>query len=308
MINYQQAIPELKTIRDMLRWITSQFNAAELYFGHGTDNAWDEAVSLVLRTLHLPYTHNVHFLDARLTQTERSTVLELVKRRIEERIPVPYLIQEAWFAGLAFYVDERVLIPRSPLAELIEQQFIPWLEPERVTHILDLCTGSGCIAIACAMAFPEAQVDAVELDPDAIQVARKNILSHDLEQQVQLFSSDLFADLPPKRYDLIVSNPPYVADEEMAILPPEYRTEPVLALRADEQGLAIVQRILRQAADYLTEQGILIVEVGNSEQALVVRYPQIPFTWLEFERGGQGVFLLTAEQVKTYQHDFNKGS
>lgn len=304
MRDYQKVVAELTTIRDMLRWITSQFNAAELYFGHGTDNAWDEAVSLVLRSLHLSYTNNIQFLDAKLTETERTALLELVKKRIEDRIPVPYLINEAWFAGLPFYVDERVLIPRSPLAELIEQQFTPWVEPEAVAHILDLCTGSGCIAVACAMAFPEAIIDAVELDAGAMQVAAKNIRKHGLEQQVKLVSSDLFNNLPTKRYDIIVSNPPYVSDEEMASLPPEYCAEPILALRADEQGLAIVQRILRQAADYLTEQGVLIVEVGNSEQALIEYYPQIPFTWLEFELGGQGVFLLTAEQVKLYQNDF----
>lgn len=304
MNNYQQACEELKTIRDWLRFATSQFNASNLYYGHGTDNAWDEAHALVLRSLHLPFEINMQILDARLTTEERQHLLEHIKRRIDDRIPVPYLIQEAWFAGLPFYVDERVLIPRSPIAEFIEQQFTPWIEPENVQAILDLCTGSGCIAIACAAAFPDAEVDAVDLSQDALSVAERNVVRHQVGEQVNLYHSDLFTALPPKRYDIIVSNPPYVSRDEMQTLPAEYRHEPEFALAAAEEGLAIACEILRQAANYLTENGILVVEVGNSEQALVERYPQVPFTWLEFERGGQGVFLLTAAQLKQYQAYF----
>jgi len=303
-INYIDAVKELKTIRDMLRFAITQFNAAELYFGHGTDNAWDEAFALIIRALHLPFEDNSLLLDARLTIQERQTLLELIKKRVEDRIPVPYLIQEAWFAGLPFYVDERVLIPRSPIAELIEQQFTPWIDPAQVGAILDLCTGSGCIAIACAAAFPEAEVDAVDLSKNALAVAEYNVGKHQLEQQIKLYDSDLFSALPAKRYDIIVSNPPYVADAEMQVLPAEYRHEPEFALTAADEGLAIACKILQQAADYLSENGILIVEVGNSEQALVARFPEVPFMWLDFERGGQGVFLLTAEQLRQYQAYF----
>jgi ribosomal protein L3 glutamine methyltransferase len=301
MIDYGQALTELKTIRDILRFATTQFNSAQLYYGHGTDNAWDEAVALIMGGLHLPFDSSNQILDARLTTQERQHLLELIKRRVETRTPVPYLTQEAWFAGMPFYVDERVLIPRSPIAELIEQQFTPWILPEQVNAILDLCTGSGCIAIACAAAFADAEVDAVDLSEDALAVAQHNIDKHQLQQQVNLFRSDLFSTLPAKRYDIIVSNPPYVASIEMQTLPTEYRHEPEFALEAADDGLAVAHKILAQAADYLTEQGILVVEVGNSEVALVERYPEVPFTWLDFERGGHGVFLLTAEQVKQYR-------
>jgi len=302
--DYQQALTELKTIRDMLRFAVTQFNATELYFGHGTDNAWDEACALVIRGLHLPFNEHSHLLDARLTTQERRTLLEFIKKRVEDRAPVPYLIQEAWFAGMPFYVDERVLIPRSPIAELIEQQFTPWIDPEQVYSILDLCTGSGCIAIACAAAFPEAEVDAVDLAENALAVEEHNVAKYQLEQRVKTYYSDLFSALPAKRYDIIVSNPPYVADAEMQVLPAEYRHEPEFALAAEDEGLAIACNILRQAADYLSENGILVVEVGNSEEALVARFPEVPFTWLDFERGGHGVFLLTAEQVRQYQPYF----
>jgi ribosomal protein L3 glutamine methyltransferase len=290
-------ISELLTLRDFLRWAVSRFNEAGLYFGHGTENAWDEALALILHTLHLPHDINPLMLDAKLIQAERETLYKLIERRIHERVPLAYLTHEAWFAGLTFYVDERVLIPRSPIAELIENHFQPWLEPESVHSILDLCTGSGCIAIAAAKAFPEAKVDAADISEDALAVAKINVLRHEVEEQVALYHSDLFKSLPLKQYDLIVSNPPYVDANDMASLPKEYHHEPKLGLAAGQDGLDIVRHILQQAHSYLSPHGILIIEVGNSEYALEDAFPNIPFTWLEFQRGGGGVFMLTAEQI-----------
>lgn len=291
---------ELNTIRDFLRYATSRFNAAALYYGHGTDNAWDEAVSLVLHTLHLPHDIHSHILDANLLHEEKLSLMRLINERVEKRIPVPYLTHEAWFAGLSFYVDERVLIPRSPIAELIEKQFSPWVNVDEVHHILDLCTGSACIAIACAKAFPDAQVAAVDISEDALAVAKTNVLRHHVEEQVHLYQSDLFSNLAHKKYDLIVSNPPYVNLEEMAELPAEYLHEPSLGLAAGETGLDVVTQMLRHAANYLTPNGVLIVEVGNSEIALQETYANVPFIWLEFERSDGGVFLLTAKDLQKY--------
>lgn len=289
---------ELKTIRDYIRFATSQFNEAGLYYGHGTDNAWDEASALVLHSLHLPHTINPTILDANLTNDEQAKIWDLIHQRATKRIPVSYLTHEAWFSGLAFYVDERVLIPRSPIAELIENQFSPWIMPDEVTDILDLCTGSGCIAIACAKAFPEANVDASDISSDALAVAKINVLRHTVEEQVHLIQSDLFNELPLKKYDIIVSNPPYVSLDEMASLPQEYRHEPALGLEAGNEGLDCALRILKQAERYLKPTGILVVEVGNSEIALAEHFPNIPFTWLEFQHSEGGVFLLTAEQLR----------
>jgi ribosomal protein L3 glutamine methyltransferase len=293
-------LTELQTIRDMVRWSVSQFNASGLYYGHGTDSAWDEAITLILRSLHLPHDINPTVLDARLTQTERAELQKLINKRISERIPVPYLIHEAWFAGIPFYVDERVLIPRSPIAELIENEFQPWLQSEP-KNILDLCTGSGCIAIATAKIFPYADVDASDISADALAVAKINVLRHGVEDQVQLHQADLFNGLAPKKYDIIVSNPPYVDAAEMAALPAEYQHEPRLGLTAGKDGLDIALRILQDANAYLNPNGILIVEVGNSEYALSENFPNIPFTWIDFERGGGGVFLLTAQQLRESQ-------
>lgn len=289
---------ELKTIRDFIRYATSQFSAAGLFFGHGTDNAWDEATSLVLHTLHLPHDISPTILDANLIQEEKSQLFQLIEKRVIKRVPIPYLTHEAWFSGLSFYVDERVLIPRSPIAELIQNHFEPWINASRVNTILDLCTGSGCIAIACAKAFPHANVDASDISEDALAVAKINVLRHEVEDQVTLYQSNLFETIPPtKQYDVIVSNPPYVSAEEMDALPNEYRHEPSLGLASGVLGLDCAEAILKDAKRFLAPHGILIVEVGNSEYALAEHHPDIPFTWIEFENGGGGVFMLTAEQL-----------
>lgn len=300
MTNY----PELQTIRDFIRFATSRFIGAGLYFGHGTDNAWDEAIALILHSLHLPHDVNPTVLDANLVKEEKTLLIDLINKRVNNRIPVPYLTHEAWFAGLSFYVDERVLIPRSPIAELIENHFSPWVMTDEVNNILDLCTGSGCIAIACAKAFPHAAVDASDISSEALAVAKTNTLRHHVEDQVTLHQSNLFAALPKKKYDIIVSNPPYVSQQEMAELPPEYQHEPALGLAAGPAGLDIVRRILKEAASYLQPHGILVVEVGNSEIALMEKYPDMPFTWIEFERSDGGVFMLTADQVRAHEKLF----
>lgn len=291
---------ELVTILDFIRFGVTQSNAHDLYYGHGTDNAWDEMVALVLGGLQLPPDFDSQFWLARLTQSEKTQLTELLTRRIIDRVPVPYLIQHMTFCDLPFYVDERVLIPRSPIAELINHQFSPWIDSSKVHRILDLCTGSGCIAIACCYAFPEAEVDAVDLSEDALAVAAINQDSHALHESLCLIQSDCWENVPAVRYDIIVSNPPYVGEEEMQTLPQEYRHEPVMALEAANNGLALVEKILANAHHYLTDHGILVVEVGNSEEALCDAFPDLEFTWLEFENGGQGVFLLTQTQLKRY--------
>ncbi len=301
MIERREAvINELLSIRDYIRWGASRFSAAELHFGHGTDNAWDEATQLVLHCLHLPWDSQPDVLNARLTHDERRHVVSLLEQRVSERVPAAYLIGKAWFCGLQFNVDERVLVPRSPLAELIENHFEPWLvaEPER---ILDLCTGSGCIGIAAAYAFPEARVDLSDISVDALAVAQSNIEDHQLQGRVNAIASDLFESLAGQRYDLIVSNPPYVDAEDLADMPAEFHAEPEIGLGSGADGLDFTRRLLLQAADHLSEQGVLIVEVGNSWPALEQALPQLPFTWLEFERGGDGVFVLTAEQLRACQ-------
>lgn len=292
------AIEELKTFRDMVRWGTSQFNAAHLHFGHGYDNAWDEALTLVRHVLHLSPEEDAKVADTNLLLEERKKIAQLFNRRITERKPAAYLTREAWFAGLQFYVDERVIVPRSPIAELIEEGISPWLDETPVHHILDLCTGSACIAIACALAFPHAIVDAVDISKDALEVAQRNVQFHQLEDSVNLIQSDLFKNVPEQKYDLIISNPPYVGAHEMEELPAEFLHEPNLALAAGDQGLDIVIEILKQARNYLSDDGILIIEVGNSAAALEQHFSDFPFLWLDFKRGGHGVFLLTASQLQ----------
>lgn len=290
----------LSTITDFIRWGASRFHEAGLFFGHGTDNALDEAAALVLHALHLPPDLHSNWFQSRLTGEERERVINLIQRRIDERLPLPYLTGEAWFAGLRFLVDTHVLIPRSPIAELIEQGFAPWLVADRVGRVLDLCCGSGCIGIAAACYLPESEVDLVDISDAALAVTRKNIQLYDLSERVKAIRSDLFESVAPAQYDLILSNPPYVGAREMAELPREYHHEPVLALQAEEEGLAIVKRILRDAPRFLAPDGVLIVEVGNSAPLLQEVYPEIPFIWLEFAKGGEGVFLLRAEDLAQY--------
>ncbi len=299
-------MPTLETIRDYIRWGASQFSEAELFYGHGTATAIDDAAALVLHSLHLPYDLAECYFSSKLTQAECDKITHLISRRVNERIPSAYLMQEAVFAGLTFYVDQRVLVPRSPFAELIQEQFSPWVDPDQVHKILDLCTGSACIAIACAYAFPDAQVDAVDLSTDALEVAKINLGKHKLEEQLTLYQSDLFTALPAQKYDLIVSNPPYVAISEWEQLPDEFHAEPEMGFTGGESGLDLVIKILVDAAEYLTEQGILIIEVGSSAETLQKQFSNIPFYWLDFERGGDGVFLLTAEQVFTFNEQFKK--
>ena len=307
MINKREIANDLVTLRDLIRWGTSQFNAADLSFVQGMPTAIDEAVYLCLSALHLPPDFSVDYFDCVLTMDERLHVLSMFQQRIEQHKPAAYITNEAWFAGLGFYVDERVLIPRSPIAEIIHQQFSLWIDPDQVESILDLCTGSGCIAIACAYAFENAQVDASDVSAEALAVAEINRSNHGLEDRLQLLASDLFESIPDKRYDIIVSNPPYVSLQEMAELPAEFQFEPgASALAAGEAGMDIVLPMLVQARDYLTDDGILVVEVGYSKPALEALLPEVPFFWVDFEYGGEGVFVLTADQLEAYQADFER--
>jgi len=294
----------LITIQDFIRWGASCFNAAGLFFGHGTDNALDEALHLVLYALHLPPDLPPGYRDCRLTPGERVAIADLISRRIRERKPAAYLTQRAWFAGLEFYVNEDVLVPRSPLAELVEAGFDPWIDADTVTRVLDLGTGSGCIGIAVAVYLPHVEVDLVDISAAALRVAQTNVENHGLGERVRTLESDLFSALTGRRYDVIVSNPPYVGAEELAGLPEEYLQEPSLGLAGGESGLDLVWRILRDAPRHLDDGGILVVEVGNTAAELTRRFPDLPFLWLEFERGGEGVFLLNRGQLVEYHEAF----
>ncbi len=287
----------LITVADILAYGEAYLGEHDLYYGHGFDNPWDEALALALHGLKIAYSAaDARLLQRKLSDTEKTNILSLFQCRVEQRIPVAYLTQSAYFSDLEFYVDERVLIPRSPIAELIEQQLCPWLVPDKVRRILDLGTGCGCIAIAAACAFPQAQVDAVDTCQDALAVAQINCDKHGVAERVHVIHSDMFSALFAK-YDLIISNPPYVPPEEIKVLPQEYQYEPHGALAAGADGLLYVASILKEAGQYLTPEGILVVEVGNAQAALEQRFPHLPFLWLEFERGGQGVFLLSLPQL-----------
>lgn len=292
------------TLRDMILRGEQVLDEAGVYFGHGTDNALDEAAWLVSHAIGLPPTFSDAELEQVLTLDQQRAVEELLQRRVQERLPAAYLTHEAWFAGHRFYVDERVLVPRSPLAELIQNEFRPWVDATQLTRVLDLCTGSGCIAIATALTLPQVQVDATDISQEALAVAQRNVDEYDLTGRINLIESDLFDGLQGRRYDLIVSNPPYVDAEDMAVLPEEYRREPQIGLTAGLEGLDLVIPMLQQAADYLTNNGVMIVEVGNSAESLQARFPTVPFTWLEFSYGGEGVFLLEAAQLLEYHDTF----
>nr|WP_297402456.1 50S ribosomal protein L3 N(5)-glutamine methyltransferase [uncultured Marinobacter sp.] len=292
---------DLHTVRDYLRFASSRFAASPITFGHGTDNVWDEAVQLVMRSLHLPLENNTLFLDARLTREERQLILDRIHRRVHERVPLAYLLGEAWFMGVPFHVDERVLVPRSPIGELIENRFQPWLGDREVHRILDLCTGSGCIGIGAALVFEDAEVDLADLSPEALEVAESNIDLHDVRGRVRCLRSDVFGQVEGQ-YDVILSNPPYVDAEDLADMPEEYRHEPELGLAAGQDGLDIAHRIIGGALAHLAPGGLLIVEVGNSWRALDQAYPELPFTWLEFDNGGDGVFLLTEGDLRHWQN------
>lgn len=288
---------ELPRLRDCMRWVTSEFHLAGLHYGHGTASAWDEAVGLTLGALHLPWDVDPAVLDARLLPVERARIVALARQRITRREPLPYLLGEAFFAGLAFNVDERVLIPRSPIAELIEDGFAAWFGDEPPARVLDLCTGSGCIGIVTALYLPTAEVTLADISQDALAVAKENITRHDVGDRVRAVASDLFAGLAGQRFELIVANPPYVDARDLATMPAEYRHEPALALGAGHDGLDIVRQMLREAREHLTDDGWLMVEVGNSDRHLAAAFPDVPFMWLEFERGGQGVFVLSAAEL-----------
>lgn len=294
---FTQAIAHMHTVRDLLRFAVSRFNEAGLFYGHGTENAYDEAVYLILKTLHLPIDRLEPFLDARLLEQEIKDVVDTIERRAIERVPAAYLTHEAWQGDFSFYVDERVLVPRSFIAELLGEPLTPWIEhPELVHRALDLCTGSGCLAILLANHYPDAQVDAVDLSLDALEVASINVEEYGLQERLQLIHTDLFEGIEDT-YDLIVSNPPYVDEDAMDELPDEYRHEPELALESGSDGLDHTRRILEQAAALLNPNGVLLVEIGHNRDVLEEAYPQLPFMWMHTSGGDGFVFLLTREDL-----------
>jgi len=299
----QKAFITPVTVGNYIQWGADRFEEAGLFFGHGSDNAWDESLSLVLYALSLPWDSENKVLDRQLSEKEKNQIGDLFDRRINEKIPAAYLTGEAWFAGVKFLVDPRVLVPRSPIAELIEAEFTPWL-PNVPNNILDLCTGSGCIGIACAYYFPESKVTLSDISADALGVAEQNIALHKLSNRLVIAQSDLFSSLEKNFYDLIVSNPPYVDTEDLSTMPKEYHHEPEIGLASGFDGLDFTRRLLREAVEHLSDNGVLIVEVGNSWEALEQAFPTVPFIWLEFERGGHGVFLLTAEELKAHSQEF----
>jgi ribosomal protein L3 glutamine methyltransferase len=309
MLHFPRLAEELFTIRDWLRFTVSQFEESDIFFGHGTDNSYDEAVWLIMSALHLPNDTLNNFLDAVITESERKKLAFLIEQRVTKRIPTAYLLREAYLRGFKFYVDERVIVPRSFIAELLdfnnegEHGLQPWIEhPELINSAADICTGSGCLGVLLANAFPDAQIDVVDISPDAIAVANININNYALQEKITAIQSDMFTALKgpdgkPKLYDLIISNPPYVDAPSMAKLPTEYRNEPQIALGSGADGLDHTHTILREAAKHLNDEGILVVEIGHNRDALLAAYPQLPFTWLQVESGNQFVFLLTKQEL-----------
>lgn len=297
MSEYDEVLASLKTVRDFLRYAVSQFNEAELFFGHGNDNAYDEAAYLILHTLNLPLDTLTPFLDARLLQNEKALLLQLINRRVNERIPLAYLTRQAWQGEYEFYVDERVIVPRSFIYELLGEPLRPWIEyDELIHHALDLCTGSGALAIQLAHHYPEANIDAIDISIDALEVASVNVQAYGFENRINLIHTDLFTGIDGT-YDLIVSNPPYVDAESVAELPDEYLHEPELALGSGIDGLDATRIILQQAANYLNPQGVLLVEIGHNRDVLEAAFPELPFTWLNTSGGDGFVFLLTREDL-----------
>ncbi|WP_063581380.1 50S ribosomal protein L3 N(5)-glutamine methyltransferase [Achromobacter ruhlandii] len=297
---YQSARQELLTLRDLIRYGVSRLNAAQVALGHGSDNAWDETVYLVLHALHLPLDTLEPFLDARVLTEERNRVLELIDRRVTERVPAAYLTNEAWLRGHRFYVDARVIVPRSPIAELLDEGLSPWVQDaQAVDSVLDMCTGSGCLAILSALAFPYAQVDAVDVSPDALEVARRNVDDYGLGDRLALHQSDLFDSLPERQYDVIVCNPPYVNSGSMDVLPQEYRHEPHLALAGAADGMDLVRRILQAAPRYLSENGVLVLEIGHERDFFEAAFPELSPVWLDTEAASDQLLLLTREQLTT---------
>jgi ribosomal protein L3 glutamine methyltransferase len=289
---------ELLTLRDLIRYGVSRLNAAQVALGHGSDNAWDEAVYLVLHALHLPLDTLDPFLDARVLGEERDRVLDLIDRRVTERVPAAYLTHEAWLRGHRFYVDERVIVPRSPIAELLDEGLSPWVQdPLAVENVLDMCTGSGCLAILSALAFPHAHVDAVDVSPDALDVARRNVDDYGLADRLDLHESNLFDSLPARQYDVIVCNPPYVNSGSMSALPQEYRHEPELALAGGGDGMDLVRRILEAAPRFLAQEGVLVLEIGHERDFFDAAFPQLSPVWLDTEAASDQLLLLTREQL-----------
>ncbi|SBS38018.1 50S ribosomal protein L3 glutamine methyltransferase [Marinomonas spartinae] len=302
MSNRQSAIRDLSSIKDFIRWTYSRFEHSDLFYGHGTDNAWDEALHLVMGSLKLPLDFHRDMLDCALTYDEKKRILKLVEKRIKQREPLPYLLGKAWFMGLPFKVSKDTLIPRSPIVSLLETEFEPWLT-QYPLNILDMCTGSGCLGIAAALVFEDAQVDISDISEKALAIAQENIEFHQVEDRVTAIHSDMFKGLHGRQYDLIICNPPYVDAEDFNSAPAEFHNEPELALTSGDDGLAFTHKFLSQAAHYLHDNGILVYEVGNTEVALQAAYPDVPFLWVELEQGGNGVFVLTKEQLNTLRRE-----
>jgi len=290
---------DFTTVRDLLRYAVTRFNSEKLFFGHGSDNAFDEAAYLILHTLKLPLDKLTPFLDAHLLPDETAAVLKVIERRATDRVPAAYLTNEAWLGEYRFYVDERVIVPRSFIAELIPDRFAPWVDDaEGVENILELCTGSGCLPILLADAFPNAHVDTADISADALAVAQRNVDEYEMQDRISLFQSDLYEKLPKKKYDLIVTNPPYVNATSMGKLPQEYGHEPQIALAGGEDGMDLVRRIVAGAAERLTKNGVLIVEIGNERQFAEAAFDDLELTWLSTSAGDDMVFLVTAEQLQ----------